>query len=311
MKNAGLNQAKKARKDCFYTMREDVEKEICFYEGQFVGQTVYCNCDDETSAYWRVFKDNFKTLGLKRLFCSHWNENGRSYKVEYLYDSDGTALKICRGIIGAIYGKDAAGKIHCRVGDFLDKDTSLPDDCKVISNPPYARVKTINGCWEATEVLKDSMELYSAFMEKIIRNSRSSVIITPCSFIGGDRFRSLRMAMDDSNGFILSFDNMPGCIFWGRKHGIFNSNRANSVRAAITVTENLSGKKGYRCSGLIRFKQEERERLLKPSVLAGFIGTERQRAEWKYGLSYVESGEMGMTDSRNNVLICLGNNGKI
>ena len=29
------------------------------------------------------------------------------------------------------------------------------------------------------------------------------------------------------------------------------------------------------------------------------------------GLSYVESGEMGMTDSRNSDLICLGNNGKI
>lgn len=83
MKNAGLNQAKKARKDCFYTMREDVEKEIRFYEGQFVGQTVYCNCDDETSAFWRVFKDNFEALGLKRLICTHWNENGRSYKAEF------------------------------------------------------------------------------------------------------------------------------------------------------------------------------------------------------------------------------------
>ena len=30
MKNAGLNQAKKARKDCFYTMREDIEKEILY-----------------------------------------------------------------------------------------------------------------------------------------------------------------------------------------------------------------------------------------------------------------------------------------
>lgn len=83
MKNAGLNQAKKARKDCFYTMREDVEKEIRFYEGQFVGQTVYCNCDDETSAFWRVFKDNFEALGLKRLICTHWNENGRSYRAEF------------------------------------------------------------------------------------------------------------------------------------------------------------------------------------------------------------------------------------
>lgn len=206
----------------------------------------------------------------------------------YLYDADGTALKICRSVIGAIYGRDVTEMIHCIVGDFLNKDAALPNDCKVISNPPYARIKTIDERWEATEVVKDSMELYSAFMEKIIKNSRSSVIITPYSFIGGDKFGSLRKMMDDSNGFIVSFDNIPGCIFCGRKHGVFNSNKVNSVRAAITVTENNADENGYRCSGLIRFKQEERERLLKPSALSDFIGAERQRAERKYAKCFPE-----------------------
>ena len=41
--------------------------------------------------------------------------------------------------------------------------------------------------------------------------------------------------MNQYNGEIYSFDNVPGNIFCGRKHGIFNTNTSNSVRAAITV----------------------------------------------------------------------------
>lgn len=82
--------------------------------------------------------------------------------------------------------------------------------------------------------------------------------------------------MNNYNGFIVSFDNVPGSIFLGRKHGIFNTNSSNSVRAAITVTENKKNKKGYRCSGLIRFKNTEREKLLDVKALEKFISKKYQ-----------------------------------
>ncbi len=186
----------------------------------------------------------------------------------YLYDFDNVALKICRTTIAVKYGLDIADSIHDIFCDFLDKSIVLPQNCKVISNPPYAKIEEIQNYWNCSRVLKDTKELYSTFMDKIFSQAKSTVIITPFSFISGAKFKSLRERMCDiGKGFIVSFDNVPGNIFCGRKHGIFNTNTANSVRAAITILTKDSEKKGFRVSPLIRFKNEERHRLLDCNTL--------------------------------------------
>lgn len=185
----------------------------------------------------------------------------------YLYDFDNVALKICITTIAIKYGLDIADSINDIFCDFLDRSIKLPDNCKVISNPPYARINDVQGYWEHTDVLMDTKELYSSFMEKIFSQAKSTVIITPFSFISGTKFYSLRQKMCSlGNGFIVAFDNVPGNIFCGRKHGIFNTNTANSVRAAITVL-NKSDIKGFKVSPLLRFKNEERKELLQSTVL--------------------------------------------
>lgn len=198
--------------------------------------------------------------------------NGRLY----LYDMDELALAICKQSIGMIYGTDCLEYINCIYGDFLDKNIHLPDNSRVISNPPYFKITKIEKTWENSQIIKDTKELYSAFMEKILKESCSSVMITPFSFIGIDKFYSLRELMNDYNGFILSFDNMPACIFNGQKQGVFNTNVSNSVRAAITVVENKRGVNGFKVSPLIRFTAEERSDLLKNEVLNGFIANDYQ-----------------------------------
>lgn len=197
----------------------------------------------------------------------------------FLYDMDELALKICVALISKKYGIDCAEYINIVSGDFLNKDIILPENAKVISNPPYFKIEKIEQYWGPSTVINDSREFYSAIMEKIIRQSKSSVVITPYSFIGGKKFSSLRQVMDEHNGFVVSFDNVPGNIFNGRKHGIFNSNSSNSVRAAITVTENKGNYKGYRTSPLIRFKSEERSNILKPEFLDNFISDKYQRSQ--------------------------------
>ena len=138
----------------------------------------------------------------------------------------------------------------------------------MISNPPYARIDAPRSGWARSDVLLDTRELYSAFMEKIFDQAAASVVISPFSFISGSKFYSLRKKMcERGNGFIVAFDNVPGTIFCGRKHGIFNSNTANSVRAAITVLHRSPNKFGFRVSPLIRFKNEERKEVLQCSVL--------------------------------------------
>ena len=194
----------------------------------------------------------------------------------YLYDIDEIALNICVTIILLKYGKEMKPFINVISGDFLSNKISLPNNCKVISNPPYATIDVLKEEWEKTDVALNTKELYSMFMGKIINQSESSVIITPYSFIGGNKFYSLRKMMNDYNGFIVSFDNVPGNIFRGKKHGVFNTNTSNSVRAAITIVENVVNKNGFRTTPLIRFKNEERKKLLQTDVLESFISNEYQ-----------------------------------
>ncbi len=194
----------------------------------------------------------------------------------YLFDNDKVALTICKTILVCKYGRDIENKINAIYCDFLSKDITLPNNCKVISNPPYSSVNTVSDTWESTEVAKKTKELYAIFMEKIIAQSKCSVIITPYSFLGGNKFYSLRKIMNRYNGFVVSFDNVPGNVFCGRKHGIFNTNTANSVRAAITVVENKTDIKGFKFSPLIRFKNEERAALFDTHVLESFIDEKYQ-----------------------------------
>ncbi len=198
----------------------------------------------------------------------------------YLFDLDEIALEICKYSIAIRYGKEYLRKIHAKHCDFLDKNIRLPRNSKVISNPPYYKIVEYGNNWKITKVISDSKELYSAFIEKIITQSDTSVIITPYSFIGSGKFYSLRKIMNKYNGFVVSFDNVPGNIFNGRKHGIFNSNKGNSVRAAITVVENRENFKGFKFSPLIRFKTEERKRMLNNKVLDNLINDRYQTVDY-------------------------------
>lgn len=194
----------------------------------------------------------------------------------YLYENDHIALKICKSIILKKYGNDLDGYINLIEGDFLDKNIVLPNDCKVIANPPYSNITNIPETWQKSQVGENTKELYAMFMEKIIKQSSSSVLITPYSFIGGEKFYPLRKLMNNYSGMIYSFDNVPGNIFCGRKIGVFNSNTANSVRAAITVVKSETESKGFMLTPLIRFKNEERDKILDIKVLNGLLDLKSQ-----------------------------------
>ena len=114
-------------------------------------------------------------------------------------------------------------------------------------------------------------------MEKILRESVSSVLLTPFSFIGGNKFYSLRKELNKHNGFILKPSTMcQPTYLTGRKHGIFNTNTANAVRAAITVVENRKEVKGFRLTPLLRFSSGERTQVLDPELLKSYLDTEHQ-----------------------------------
>ena len=221
--------------------------------------------------------------GTGRLILSYLDLIGNDSAVKllksgkvYLYDIDELALNICKYSIGIKYGLDCIENLHTICDDFLNFELHLPKNSKVISNPPYAKFTQFQLRWEVTDVMLHTKELYSCFIEKIVQESNSSVIISPFSFIGSEKFYDIRKVLNNHNGFIISFDNIPGSIFSGRKKGTFNSNLSNSTRAAITVTENKIGKYGYRVSPLIRFKSDERKRILNKKYLESLLGSEYQ-----------------------------------
>lgn len=221
--------------------------------------------------------------GTGKLILTYLNHIGKEKATKlisegklFLYDIDSVALNICKTAILLKYGKKYKDKIHDIPGDFLSSKIELPENCKVLSNPPYAAIKQVGLYWNETKVLNESCEKYAVFMEKIIKGSVASVIITPYSFISGARFYSLRQILNKCSGEIYSFDNVPGTIFCGRKHGIFNTNTSNSVRAAITVVRSKTSE-GFLLTPLIRFKSTERKELLCCKTLESFLSPKRQK----------------------------------
>ena len=71
MAREDLVNAKKAKKDEFYTMLDDIALELKHYKPYFKDKVVFCNCDDPyESNFFKYFALNFKTFGLKKLIAT-------------------------------------------------------------------------------------------------------------------------------------------------------------------------------------------------------------------------------------------------
>ena len=82
--NTNLHKAKKEKNDEFFTLYEDIEKEMVHYKQHFNGKTVYCNCDDyRRSNFWKYFYDNFNELQLKKLTATNYNIGEGAYRADY------------------------------------------------------------------------------------------------------------------------------------------------------------------------------------------------------------------------------------
>lgn len=71
-----LHKAKKEKNDEFYTLYEDIEKELIHYEKHFENKIVYCNCDNPIeSNFVKYFINNFERLKLKKLIATCYQKN--------------------------------------------------------------------------------------------------------------------------------------------------------------------------------------------------------------------------------------------
>lgn len=83
--NSKLHNAKTVKNDLFFTEYNTISDEIAHHRKSLEGQIVYCNCDDPTwSNFWIYFHNNFSSLKLKKLICTHYQEDTEpSYAMIY------------------------------------------------------------------------------------------------------------------------------------------------------------------------------------------------------------------------------------
>jgi hypothetical protein len=136
--------------------------------------------------------------------------------------------------------------------------SSIPEHDFVIVNPPYLETGKPDPRFETGKC----RDLYAYFLENIIKTSRGFIGITPQSFTNAAKFTVLRKLLLDNfqNISIYNFDNVPDNIFHGIKFGSKNSNKTNSIRAAITVA--LPNPKIRRITSLLRWQSSERKEML-------------------------------------------------
>ena len=115
MSHNHLSNAKRAKNDEFYTRRVDVDAELAHYTSTFGGKVVYCNCDDDGSAFKDYFIENFNAIGLQGLYCS--------------------------GIAGECYEYDGSSATISRIdGDFRSSDSKaiMKKADIIVTNMPFS-----------------------------------------------------------------------------------------------------------------------------------------------------------------------------
>ena len=121
-KNSNLRSAKKSKNDEFYTLMEDIEKELRYYTESFEGKVVYCNCDDyQQSNFYKYFYYNFHYLKLKKLICTCFNADDNGLYA--IYDGE----------------IETTGKLNGD-GDFRSEECIeyLKQADVVVTNPPFS-----------------------------------------------------------------------------------------------------------------------------------------------------------------------------
>ena len=132
-----LDLAKRNKRDEFYTLYPDIERELTHYASHFKDKVIFCNCDDpRTSNFFKYFADNFHVLGIKKIICSCYRK----------YDPDLFNPSLEHGFYYEYTGSediipDADDLIRFNGdGDFRsDESISLLRETDiVITNPPFS-----------------------------------------------------------------------------------------------------------------------------------------------------------------------------
>lgn len=127
-----LRKAKKVKYDEFYTQLTTIERELKWYKPFFKGKKVLCNCNDSVkSEFFRYFSLSFEHLGLSKLTCVAYNENGHGTKCVYNGDKNGNLMPDMDEV--------EVTELNGNGGFETDECVELLKECDVVvTNPPFS-----------------------------------------------------------------------------------------------------------------------------------------------------------------------------
>ncbi len=142
MANNNLQQAKRNKKDEFYTQLSDIERELVHYKHHFKDKVVLCNCDDpRVSHFFHYFSYNFELLGLKKLITTCYKNQDmelfspqiseQAVYLEYTGDRNGDRIPNPEEI--GIHTLRGDGDFRCAECIELLKQADI-----VVTNPPFS-----------------------------------------------------------------------------------------------------------------------------------------------------------------------------
>ena len=163
MATQGQIDAKKAKNDEFYTMFDDIQKEMNAYleydPDVFRGKTILLPCDDpEWSNFTRYFAQSFDQLGLKKLISTSFAPDSKSddlFQQPTLFETESPRFDPTKAIYngkiftltrdttkdGVINFDDLEWEYLQGDGDFRSSEiTALRDEADIIITNPLCSV---------------------------------------------------------------------------------------------------------------------------------------------------------------------------
>jgi len=172
MANQNLANAKRVRRDEFYTQYADIQKEVEAYleynPDTFCGKVIYCNCDDPyESNFFRYFVLNFNRFRVKELITTSYKPSPVANTQLQLFSVDKALVKLKgrpkitanKFIINEVRDMDGDGEFNLKDiakqlrrnkhneweplegdGDFMSDESVnlLKQSDVVITNPPFS-----------------------------------------------------------------------------------------------------------------------------------------------------------------------------
>lgn len=167
MANSNLSNAKNKKFDEFYTLYQDIEREMQAYleydPDIFRNKVVLMPCDDpEWSNFTKYFAPHFEELGLSKLISTSFAQKSKNYKNDWqptlfetsnpIYDADKS--KVCGKIFTLDHDKNADGQVNIDdlewtylrgTGDFRSKEvTALRDEADIIVTVQTQEAKALH-----------------------------------------------------------------------------------------------------------------------------------------------------------------------